>query len=532
MSVGQSGINTQVETLFDAAQKQAESEGIEFFPHQIEGVQWMLNIETNPTMVNGGILADDPGLGKTFQTAATAYANGKGGHLLFSVPMSVMDQWKVALRKFFPFEKAHIEVAHGPAKSRNFSTVGGLKHFSERLKEEGKILIVITSHGSLFTSVKDDFKVSYLHAISWERFVVDEVHYAKNPSSKLWKACCAIDAKYKWGLSGTPIHNKLDDLKAIYRLVGIPREAFGDMEALRKKYLLRRTRNIMADQYKELSSNIYSSEFDDRNQRFYNMVKKKVQQEYKEAESSDMDVNSLMTTVFELLMRLRQATIHPTIYLKSLLKKFSDNEELVEKIKEKMKDWEQYDEELEITKIIPSTKLAMLGEHIGNHTEDHKAIVVTHFREESRIVADYLENKCCVRVEIFDGTLSRKERGELVERAAAGDIDVLILQIMAGGVGLNLQMFNRVYFMGPNWNPANEIQAIARCHRIGQKSNVEVIKLIVNGKEPTIDERILNLQQKKRKIMQEHLNDPTLEFNDIIYGEVNLSRTDFEMLLK
>jgi SNF2 family DNA or RNA helicase len=112
----------------------------------------------------------------------------------------------------------------------------------------------------------------------------------------------------------------------------------------------------------------------------------------------------------------------------------------------------------------------------------------------------------------------------------------MIVQIMAGGVGLNLQMFQRVYITTPDWNPSNEIQAIARCHRIGQTSDVEVVKLIIKGEcdNPTIDERIIFVQQNKRNLMAEHLKDETLRFNESIResSSLNLSMRDIAYLLK
>jgi len=85
----------------------------------------------------------------------------------------------------------------------------------------------------------------------------------------------------------------------------------------------------------------------------------------------------------------------------------------------------------------------------------------------------------------------------------------------------------------PDWNPSNEIQAIARCHRIGQTSDVEVIKLIIHqdSNKPTIDEKIIQVQQIKRDIMADHLIDETLRFNERTNGKMNLSMKDFAYLL-
>jgi SNF2 family DNA or RNA helicase len=90
-------------------------------------------------------------------------------------------------------------------------------------------------------------------------------------------------------------------------------------------------------------------------------------------------------------------------------------------------------------------------------------------------------------------------------------------------------MFNKVYMLTPNWNPANEIQAIARCHRIGQTRDVEVFKLVIaDDTMETIDQRIIRVQQRKRGIMSHYLNDVTFDFNEVFRNE-NCSKQEFSL---
>jgi SNF2 family DNA or RNA helicase len=129
-------------------------------------------------------------------------------------------------------------------------------------------------------------------------------------------------------------------------------------------------------------------------------------------------------------------------------------------------------------------------------------------------------------------------RDACVRQCMHGNVDVLIMQILCGGVGLNLQVFNKVYTLTPDWNPGNEIQAIARCHRIGQERDVEVFKIIIDEDEhTTVDQLLLNVQSKKRALMAECLQDPTLEFSEQFKYTGNLSKMgltfkDFRTLLK
>ena len=97
-------------------------------------------------------------------------------------------------------------------------------------------------------------------------------------------------------------------------------------------------------------------------------------------------------------------------------------------------------------------------------------------------------------VETIDGSVSGDHRDTIVKNSRKNDLDVLIVQINAGGTGLNLQHFSRVYFTSPSWNPALKHQAIARAHRIGQTENVKVFMPLIKD---TIDQHISKIQEAK-----------------------------------
>jgi SNF2 family DNA or RNA helicase len=114
----------------------------------------------------------------------------------------------------------------------------------------------------------------------------------------------------------------------------------------------------------------------------------------------------------------------------------------------------------------------------------------------------------------LDGSVSREQREERVEQfRKTTKPAVFIIQIKAGGVGLNLQEATRVYITSPSWNPATELQAIARAHRTGQVKKVVVKKLIYAGNDelPSIEQSIMQLQNHKALVCAEVLNDPRLE---------------------
>ena len=192
------------------------------------------------------------------------------------------------------------------------------------------------------------------------------------------------------------------------------------------------------------------------------------------------------------------------------------------------------------------------------------SLVFSHFREEMELMQKYLEKKG-IKSEIYDGTLNLNKRQSILDKYKKENakksfkiIDgrivrkpfeqptVLLIQIKAGGVGLNLQQFSNIFIMSPDWNPCNEIQAIARAHRIGQKDKVKVHKFtLVTNQEfdetddkktnDYVDQRILTKQVGKYKLMQNMLNDDTLVFRDKMIGNGRLAKTfgmqDLEYLL-
>ena len=493
--------------------------GYELYPHQIEGITWMLERELSELPVKGGLLCDDPGLGKTIQTLGLIKSNTKGGRQLIICPVSLMEQWRSVAAKIFPDKR--IIPCHGSYSFKNVSEIQKRDPF-----------ITIASYNSVFgiPSSKDrDYEKTVLHQVEWERVILDECHTIRNKNTKVFKGCHDIRAKYRWGLSGTPLQNKLADIQSLFRFLHHSEVAIlGNLEFLKDNYIMRRNRHILPDAYKGLNIHIDDVSFDTEEElTFYTQLKDEVRKEF--IRSTNEEGSNHMATIFELLLRLRQATLHPSIVWNGLYRKYKENaddEEVdLKAIERKIRYWNKR----------PSTKMSRLVHHFGNHSQDTKSLVFTHYTEESNMVLRSLKTAYPdLRVEIFDGGLSLEKRNQMVSRAERGEIDCMVIQILCGGVGLNLQMFNKVYLISPDWNPANEIQAIARCHRIGQKTDVEVIKIVVrlDDAKPTIDEKIILIQQKKRELMADHLSDDTLLFNERIRGSMNLTMKDFSFLLK
>uniref|UniRef100_A0A6C0JEU6 Helicase n=1 Tax=viral metagenome TaxID=1070528 RepID=A0A6C0JEU6_9ZZZZ len=491
------------------------------------------------TSVKGGLLCDDPGLGKTIQTIGLMLGN-KVNCTLIAVPTSVINQWYNVMCEIFTKEKVY------------------LHYGTERINNSMKLLykihespIVITSHSSLFNILDKENQHTCLHDVHWGRVVIDEGHTIRNQKTLLHRMACDLNAKHKWILTGTPVQNKEKDIKSLFKFIGISaREVKTNLEKCISTYLLRRTKDILFDEtFKNYTVVNHSCEFTtQREQEIYSKIQEGSIQKFLKKEEEM--VSNPYIQLLELLLRLRQASIHPSIALASLKKKFPDEK------------WD--DESFSFNK--GSTKMLSAL----NKIKETKglSIVFCQFVDEMEYMKELLlENN--IYSETYKGGMTITERQTILDKFKKENLikkfviskktgkpikvnnkkpTVLLIQIKAGGVGLNLQQFSNILILSPDWNPSNEIQGIARAHRIGQKDEVKVHKftLIANPKYEvkdsldkskqlmTIDQRILNIQVQKRDIMSSILNDDSLIFNEKFTGkELNnkLSYNDLRRMI-
>lgn len=524
--------------------KYMESRNFSLYPYQKEGVEWMISLEKGRTasgkkdQVRGGLLGDEPGLGKTVQTCALMYGNPKRKTLIV-VPGAVIHQWVETIEKVLP--NLRIYIHRGNNRARTYGELCG-KCFD----------VAITTLDLMYKRKQDVNFLTVLHTMHWDRIVIDEIHYIRNSSSKKARGCHSLKATHKWGLTGTPIQNSIKDLKSLYKFVGLP-SMYMTNEGLKEAnliYMKRRTKKMVEKFNKKLRipnliQKTHVVGFSSKKEKdIYRRVKDDVKSEYLELIESDMiEQNQKMLLMFELLLRLRQVSIHPQIVINGFSRKYQ-------------RKYKKYNGK--------SSKIEAMLSIVKDKIEHENCLVFCHFREEMDIIQERLANEGigCMR---YDGSMSLEQRNKSInsfsdikgretlfrEKGINSDLDkeiekflpkVLLIQINAGGVGINLQMFSQVFIISPNWNPSNEIQAIARAHRIGQKREVTVHRFTLFDTEEefsTIDQRIVNIQVSKRSIMAEYLKDET--FNDM--GDINtslisskkfkfkLSRTDFRNLL-
>ena len=309
--------------------------------------------------------------------------------------------------------------------------------------------IVLTSY-NLLTSVC---------SINFDRIICDEAHVFRNSKSKVFKTLYNIRCPIKWAITGTPIQNYKSDIATIFRYIGIKNENIEDNISI---YVLRRTKKKVGIELPEIKISVNFTGFkSDDDSKFYQDV-----------------MNSDYIHHLEKCLRLRQICVVP------------------ESVKKSIKSNNVY---LDKYKILNNKKLDSIVKKIKKQTEE-KPIVFSYFKHE----IDYLQSKLKEHnVGVIYGPTPPQKRTKIIQD---GSKEILLIQIIAGGTGLNLQHFNTIYFTAPQWNPTIEQQAIARVHRIGQKMPVKIRRFILgNIKNKTIENRILDIQKKKLEMINGYL---------------------------
>lgn len=462
--------------------------------HQLIGTQWIHDLYK---LNLGGILADDMGLGKTLQVLAFLDEHRKKNKSwsLVVVPTSLCFNWESEARKFTP--ELNVEIFSGSKKQ-------------ELLKQAGQEHRVIIATYGLLTEHEDFFA-----NVLWDVVVFDEAQNLKNLSSKRTSSSRLLKAKFKLALSGTPLENNFMDFFSLSDLV-LPgsmgsyktfQESFGtgktidpqDVQFLKLKMrpiVLRRTKDsVNLNLPKKLEESI-RFDFSERQIEIYKQL----------AISHNDQVNQLIQekgqtssqlAMLTALLRLRQACSDPSGIPQV---KFTEN----------------------------PPKIAHILECVKEHLEEGKSVLIfTQFLATlEKISGLFTEDK--IPFYTLHGSVSNKGRRDILDSFQnSTEPQVLLMTLKTGGVGLNLTKASVVYHVEPWWNPAVENQATDRSHRLGQKNDVQVYRLLMKD---SVEEKIELLKLKKKSYFDALFSDSE-SLDKIMNGSGQLSAEDFKFLL-
>jgi len=445
-------------------------------PYQHEGVRWLVNRELDPSRP-GGFLCDEMGLGKTVQMLATMLVNPQP-HTLIVVPKSIVGQWCSEIARFAPSLTVH-------------AFDGAKRSLPEVLPS-----VVVAPYSVL--AQRPGAPECPLLARDWSRVILDEGHEIRNRKSKVHVACRALQAQIRWIVTGTPVFNSMSDFVALCGFVGLPREVVqGYTDRIRERFVLRRTKEDVARHNARLA--LPPCDFENVELEMYPEERELYRTVFERGQAIVRHVfktgtqNLHQMELLECLLRVRQVMTWPQLYLDGIaLKEESDPEPWLGR----------------------SKKLETLMEAIETHPKE-KALIFTQWMGEMDRIQEILSER---KIPVFriDGTVPKEQRDERIAAFKKGAPNaVFLIQIKAGGVGLNLQEATRVYIMTPAWNPATELQAIGRAHRTGQTQKVVVRRFIYMGEDgatplPSVEQSIMQLQEGKARVCAEVLNDQRL----------------------
>jgi SNF2 family DNA or RNA helicase len=425
----------------------------------------------------GGFIADEMGLGKTITMIGVMLCNYLKRTLIVLPPI-LIDQWFLQIYRTTGHKAL---IYHGANKKK--ITLDMLMGAT----------IVITTYGAI-TMTKKRLKageVTFLHRVDWSRIVFDEAHHLRNMNT-CWRSAKLLRADIRWLVSGTPIQNRKRDFYNLCSILNMPASFYTKSEnlpLLAKLYILKRTK-------KQVGIQIPDAIIDKNIVDWTNKREKDLAEEIHSGLGfSNVSYNDSYSMVrmlsdkgvLPMLLRARQSCILPKLLAPTVVK---------------MGLFGLYKDALQC-----SSKLDfVIGKILANKDNGNGKIVFCHFKEEIDAIAMRLREGGIDKIATFDGRISGGKRlGILNEKN-----DVLILQIQTGCEGLNLQEnYSEIYFVSPHWNPAVEEQAIARCHRIGQKKEVVVNRFEMSGfvgqqvETKTVDNYVGSVQDCKRKIVSE-----------------------------
>ncbi len=459
-------------------------------PYQEQGLSWLRFVDE---IGSGGVLADDMGLGKTVQTIALLLSikqDQKALCALIVAPTSVVGNWVREIARF------------GPSLTTALWHGAGRKEQQDELKNAN---VIITSYALLRRDIE------LLKQLDLDYAILDEAQNIKNPESATAQTARELNARRRLALTGTPIENRLSEIWSIFEFVspGLlgPLRKFeerfarpidqGDsktaarLRAVIHPFILRRTKNEVAE---DLPPKIESDKIIDmasEQRALYLQVLREVRaQVMGEVERSGLAKSQLH--ILAGLTKLRQAACDPRLL--GLPRPYSHED---------------------------SAKLMALRELVDEaESGGHKVLIFSQFVSMLKLIREAL-NEDKIKYEYLDG--STKDRDGAIERFQTDPtITAFLISLKAGGSGLNLTAADVVIHYDPWWNPAVEDQASDRAHRIGQKSVVTVYRLVAEG---TIEEKILELKQKKRELVASVLSEDE-------GGAKKLSKADLEELFQ
>ena len=432
--------------------------GLRPYDYQVEGIRFLVD-------GTSALLGDEMGLGKTIQTIVgirILVRRRKIKKILILCPLSLLGNWEREIKKWAP-ELIVLKVR-------------GAKDLREWLWKSRSIVYLTT-----YETLRGDMGRNWVSTTGFNLVVLDEIQRIKNPSAGLSRAVRRLGSHYRWGLSGTPLENKIDDVIAIFRFLG-PKVFQRDREyssyhvrkLIEPHFLRRRVKDVRDELPDKHVSEIWLDLNDFQRQSYDRLLE--------DAKTQLVKPGITRIHIFSLINRLKL-----------------------------------------ICNMDPSTgdssKIDYLDDQLGEIVESgNKALVFSHF--PNKTLSEVKNELDDYSPEIYHGGLTEKQRERIfVDFQERETPKVLLASVKSAGVGLNLTRANHVFHFDHWWNPAVARQAEARAHRIGQALPVFVHDIYTND---TVEERIYQILSDKQALFDEVIDDLSAEYTSAAFTDEDL----------
>ena len=458
--------------------------GGELKEYQLKGLQWMISLYNNKL---NGILADEMGLGKTIQTISLiAYLIEKKqqrGPYLVIVPLSTLTNWNNEFEKWAPSVKRIIY--KGPPNQR--------KQASTQMRE-GNFQVVLTTYEFI---IKDR---PVLAKVRWLHMIVDEGHRMKNAKSKLSKTITEhYHTRFRLILTGTPLQNNLPELWALLNFV-LPNifksvKSFDEwfntpfantgsddqmslteeeqilvirrLHKVLRPFLLRRLKQDVESDLPDKQERVIKCSFSALQAKLYKQLMTNNRLTVSDSDGKKIAMRGLSN----MLMQLRKLCNHPFVFeeIETQVNEHHATNDLI---------WRTAGKFELLDRVLP--KLRATG---------HRVLMFFQMTQIMNIMEDFMRYRGFNYLRL-DGSTKAEDRADLLKdfNAEGSPYFCFLLSTRAGGLGLNLQSADTVVIFDSDWNPFQDLQAQDRAHRIGQKNEVRILRLI---SAKSVEEKIL-----------------------------------------
>ena len=453
--------------------------------YQLDGLNWLVQSWCKQHSV---ILADEMGLGKTIQTISffnyLYHEHELYGPFLLVVPLSTLTAWQREFENWAP--EMNVVVYLGDAVSRNMIRSYEWAHpGNSRLKFNA----LLTTYEIL---LRDK---AFLSPIQWASLAVDEAHRLKNDESFLYKYLFEFQTNHRLLITGTPLQNSLRELWALLHFIMPDRfsswehfeaehndsysKGFSKLHGQIQQYLLRRVKKDVEKSLPAKVEQILRVEMTTVQKQYYKWILTK---NYK---ALSKGVKGSLSGFTNIIMELKKCCNHAT-----LIRPMEDN----------LPNGSSLDQLQRL--IRGSGKLLLLDKLLCRLKETgHRVLIFSQMVRMLDILGEYLSLRR-FPYQRLDGSIRGEVRKQALEHFnAEGSADFcFLLSTRAGGLGINLATADTVIIFDSDWNPQNDLQAQARAHRIGQKNQVNIYRLVTKG---SVEEDII--ERAKRKMVLDHL---------------------------